>query len=146
MTLDQNKRNIRWGLYLMSFAMVWGSMHIELIDETTSDAYRWFALVSLSVFVFSSCRSGASARSFWRASGDGPAGGREVMGPGAKSRSGADACHIGGRRRPHAPDGSAIAGWPYRGELCLEAWCFLRKPAANADMAGILKEIERCSS
>lgn len=52
MTLDQNKRNIRWGLYLMSFAMVWGLMQIELIDETTSDAYRWFALVSLSVLVF----------------------------------------------------------------------------------------------
>jgi hypothetical protein len=120
MTLDQNKRNIRWGLYLMSFAMVWGSMHIELIDETTSDAYRWFALVSLSVFVFSSCRSGASARSFWRASGDGPAGGREVMGPGAESHGAADACHIGGRRRAHAPDGSAVERGSWQRELCLE--------------------------
>lgn len=72
------------------------------------------------------CRSRASARSFGQAAGDGPAGRRDVMGPGAESRGAADACHIGGRRRPHAPDGSAIARWSYRGELCLEnlgLWC-----------------------
>lgn len=52
MSLAQNKRNIRWGLYLMFAAVSWGLMQIELLDAMSSNAYKWFTLISLSVLVF----------------------------------------------------------------------------------------------
>lgn len=54
MSVDENKRNIRWGLYLMFAAISWGLVQVELLSATSSDAYKWFSLVSLSALVFSS--------------------------------------------------------------------------------------------
>lgn len=52
LTLAQNKRNIRWGLYSMFAAISWGIMQVELLSALPSDMYKWFALVSLSILIF----------------------------------------------------------------------------------------------
>ena len=38
----------------MYAAITWGLMQIELLNATSSDAYKWFTLISLSVLAFSS--------------------------------------------------------------------------------------------
>lgn len=52
MTLDQNKKNIRWGLIAMGVAIAWGCILVQLLSPASSDAFKWFSLISLSMLVF----------------------------------------------------------------------------------------------